>query len=620
MTNLSYAQIEQRRAAARSRWEKAGAVIGTGLLFGFGAHGASYLIRRKIANTVSERLASKIGAVNAQVSASKDRQLKAINDKESNHVKTVEDWLQHYKKISRSTPKKVRDTRIQDINTLRNAYRKHLGNTVFETGTPQEEIEQQLFERRPFQNPVTHSTEYVSTAEALDHINKGLEEQSHLEQAVLPGRVYRKANMAKPPNQPDAPKVVARKASRPKQTRGRMSKEKIAELRRLVYLPRDIAAAKSIVMARAKALEERKKLKDDYANTSQQMENIHARLRAYYARRGYTQRKAAVVTGASVLGGGVVGYNLSNLQKAAPNDPSFADKIQQVFESLKTQTQEMIYNVANGLSPFDLKLVQDKLRLALEPLTDYFLKGVAEGIASERPKYVNVRFDLLQPVIFSHLDGSRTQLIVNLSEEQRNNITKAITEGLAAGHAPAKIALTIRPGIGLTENQAQFVANYKNDLVLNNSNALARALRDKRYDRTVAKAIKTGVPLTQDQINKLTDAYGRKFLAFRANTIARDQSLAAVNLGHVSTIKEVASKHGLMVEKTWIATHDSRTREAHRELDGKTVIGVDTPFQSELGPIRYPYDPQASAADTIQCRCHMKFKLMPMNQITDVSQ
>ncbi len=56
---------------------------------------------------------------------------------------------------------------------------------------------------------------------------------------------------------------------------------------------------------------------------------------------------------------------------------------------------------------------------------------------------------------------------------------------------------------------------------------------------------------------------------------------------------------------TWRATNDERTRDAHQALDGQSVPrgGV---FDSELGPIRYPGDPMASAENTINCRCWLE--------------
>jgi uncharacterized protein with gpF-like domain len=56
------------------------------------------------------------------------------------------------------------------------------------------------------------------------------------------------------------------------------------------------------------------------------------------------------------------------------------------------------------------------------------------------------------------------------------------------------------------------------------------------------------------------------------------------------------------VEYIGRSAHDNKVRAAHSGLDGQvTKMGV--PFQSSLGPIRFPGDPQASAANTINCRC-----------------
>lgn len=596
---LSYAQIQQRRDAARSRWEHVGAAVGVGALAALGSHTASRIIRRKMANTLAARIASKMEAVKIRTNA-------GIETRKINRLKTIDILDDRQKKASKAKPQTIIAARLKQLDILKDRLMTHI-DLAPESKASDHRVPN-VKERTFFRHPTSGYPWQINVPDAVYHYKTADTESKTLANLKLPYKTYRSASVHRPKNQPEAPKLNPHMGGKVKVTRGKATPKEIADLRNLLYAGPSIKAVRLRQQVLRAAMHGK-------AKNAEQMENIHAKLRAKLSPRFTRNRHALVTVGAGALGAGA-GYSAANLHKS---DDTFANKVQKAFESLKEQTHDMIYNVANGVAPFDIDAFRAKLHVALEPLTDYFLKGMAQGVKADRPKTIDARFDLLQPAIFGHLDGSRTQLIVNLTEEQRNNITKLVTEGLAAGHAPARIARNLRPSIGLTDKQIQFVQNYKNDLALNSSKALARELRDKRYDKTVAKAVKSGVPLKNDQINRMVDAYGRKFLAFRSNTIARDQSLAAVNLGHVSTIKELASKHGLMVEKTWKATKDNRTREAHRDLDGHVVTGVDTPFNSELGPIRYPYDPDATAANTIQCRCHLGFRLMPMNQITDIS-
>ena len=80
---------------------------------------------------------------------------------------------------------------------------------------------------------------------------------------------------------------------------------------------------------------------------------------------------------------------------------------------------------------------------------------------------------------------------------------------------------------------------------------------------------------------------------------ARTAITSAQNGGRMDSYK-AASDMGVKVRKRWVATKDSRTRDAHQKLDGKTA-DWDEPFISKLGEIRYPGDPRAKPANVYNC-------------------
>ena len=84
---------------------------------------------------------------------------------------------------------------------------------------------------------------------------------------------------------------------------------------------------------------------------------------------------------------------------------------------------------------------------------------------------------------------------------------------------------------------------------------------------------------------------------------ARTMTTAAENAGRMDRFEE-AKEMGIKMKKTWVATLDDRTRDAHALLDGQTV-DVDEPFDSILGPIMYPGDPDADPENVYNCRCTM---------------
>lgn len=89
---------------------------------------------------------------------------------------------------------------------------------------------------------------------------------------------------------------------------------------------------------------------------------------------------------------------------------------------------------------------------------------------------------------------------------------------------------------------------------------------------------------------------------------ARTTVTSAENKGRMDSL-HVAAEKGVVVHKIWMATHDSRVREAHADLDGQEQE-IDDPFKSELGDIMFPGDPDADPANVYQCRCTLTYKVM----------
>ena len=82
---------------------------------------------------------------------------------------------------------------------------------------------------------------------------------------------------------------------------------------------------------------------------------------------------------------------------------------------------------------------------------------------------------------------------------------------------------------------------------------------------------------------------------------ARTIVTGAENKGRMDSYKR-AEADGIILEKEWIATSDSRTRDWHEELDGVT-IPIDEPFENAIGKIMFPGDPSADGANVYNCRC-----------------
>lgn len=108
-----------------------------------------------------------------------------------------------------------------------------------------------------------------------------------------------------------------------------------------------------------------------------------------------------------------------------------------------------------------------------------------------------------------------------------------------------------------------------------------------------------GIPEITDRLcSELATSNEAKMRMF-----ARTALGAAQNAGRQKQMEDAAAM-GIEVNKRWMAAHDQRTRDAHRDLDGQEVP-YNKPFKSELGDIMYPKDPTAHPANVFNCRCRM---------------
>jgi hypothetical protein len=242
----------------------------------------------------------------------------------------------------------------------------------------------------------------------------------------------------------------------------------------------------------------------------------------------------------------------------------------------------------------------------IRPLEPAF-EGLDEQYDDGARKLVEFDFDSRPSQSSRVLDRMKMDLIQSITDEQRNIVQGIVRESFLAGEPPATTARRIKEAVGLTPAQVQHVANFRRELEEGSSKALGRALRDKRYDASIRKAIESGEPLPEAKISDMVAAYKRRYVAFRAMNIARTESLRAASLGHMEAVRD-GIKDGTIdpqtVVKRWIATKDGKTRDTHRELDGKEVRGIDSPFVTRSGAIlRHPHDPDAPASETINCRC-----------------
>lgn len=133
-----------------------------------------------------------------------------------------------------------------------------------------------------------------------------------------------------------------------------------------------------------------------------------------------------------------------------------------------------------------------------------------------------------------------------------------------------------------------------------------------------AQAEGWSIPETQKRLDALFEQWGRgtadpallewlaeRYAPHRTEMIARTESLRASNFGLYS----IYQGWGIQL-KSWMATHDPRTRidhlkagEAYAEGGNPGPIPFDQPFLVGGYQMMMPHDPSAPADQTINCRC-----------------
>lgn len=184
-------------------------------------------------------------------------------------------------------------------------------------------------------------------------------------------------------------------------------------------------------------------------------------------------------------------------------------------------------------------------------------------------------FDLLNPKSIDFLQNYSFDLIQQISEEARGTVRQTLLRAFKEGGHPTQQAREIREAIGLTQNQEKAVDNYRAALENQKyADALQRALRDGRYDAGVLNAQRAGKALNQARVDKMVDRYRERYVNYRANTIARTETIRAANAGQQEIWRQ-AAEQGVIdhetVERVWISSGDDNTCDECDDLDGETA-------------------------------------------------
>lgn len=219
---------------------------------------------------------------------------------------------------------------------------------------------------------------------------------------------------------------------------------------------------------------------------------------------------------------------------------------------------------------------------------------------------VNLNFDPSDQRAAALMQTSRLNFVQGFTSAQREATRDALANAFRTGASTSDAVKAFRDSIGLTKTQQDAVNSYEDLLRSGSKAALDRELRDRRFDPSVERVARDGDILDGNQIDRMVDRYRDNMINYRAENIARTESLAVVNQARLEATQQIIDQADIdpdTVTRTWRATKDKRTRDSHAEMDGQTV-GLDEPFTAPSGEeIMFPGDPAASPEERINCRC-----------------
>lgn len=202
-------------------------------------------------------------------------------------------------------------------------------------------------------------------------------------------------------------------------------------------------------------------------------------------------------------------------------------------------------------------------------LANKAVRGVRKDASSVIEPSMVVTNDLA--IEFARIASAR--LVQGITETTRATLQDVVRRALAGEMTKDEAARLIRNIVGLTDQQAMAVENYR-----------AVLLADHDLDA--------------DQVESRTGKYADKLLADRGQIIARQEIMTAAREGQEAAWDQAAND-GLIVRgqtrKVWIVTDDDRLCPLCEAMDGQTV-DLDEDFHSEEGAV-------GAEGAHIACRC-----------------
>jgi len=213
-------------------------------------------------------------------------------------------------------------------------------------------------------------------------------------------------------------------------------------------------------------------------------------------------------------------------------------------------------------------------------------------------------------------------LVDDLVGEQLTVARQVLTDGLSRGQNPRQTALGLvgrvnrrsgfREGgvLGLTPSSVQTLDKIYGGLRAGDTQAmrdyLGYALRDKRFDGHVRRALAEGGSVPADAVDRIVTAYSNRALKFRADNLALVETNIALAKAQRDAFQQQIDAGKLEagdVTKTW-----GRSVSREKRADHLAMVGQTVPFSAlftlpDGTQCTGPHDPNLPAHHLVGCKC-----------------
>jgi hypothetical protein len=303
----------------------------------------------------------------------------------------------------------------------------------------------------------------------------------------------------------------------------------------------------------------------------------------------------------------------------AKTDKIFRDAFGEYVRAVRSP--KIIAQIVDALERGDQAAAEEVIRVHIVRMgsavpiafTQAGVDAAGEAVRLMRDNALAFSFDPTHPRAAAMIRQERLAFIREMTNKQLDSVRYSLAEGFEAGAGAAAKGRRIREAIGLTTYQLRAVDNYRRLLEEGSAEALDRDLRDRRSDSLVRRARREGKPLKRAEIARMVARYHERYLAMRAETIARTESTRATSLAREENYEQIVQLPGIghnRLVRVWNATLDGRTREWHASMQGQKRARGQAFIDGQGNALMYPGDSSAPAETVINCRCVLTMELI----------